>query len=365
MRSFITGPITVALVAVAFTAACDEPSDPGVEALAEASEDDGEALAAEAGDDAAASRGDVLARAWLHAFRRHLVGYPGGASPLEQRFAAALEHEELSDDELRGFLGHAEAALADVPEGEADALAIDEPLTDELLGGMLPALELAAPQAEPQAGGCPPVPAFDTAGKYRVAFEGFYSLAAPSENEWPWYGGEEVFLTWSLFTPSGQWSGKTDVIENVATGNQRKFLSGNIAPGAASSVSSDLLVMFRVFEKDHDTFYSTALTAAKAAAATAATHINWATLANGSSLSSDAKAVYDTLSKSGSANDDAFEVETVYFSEKRLWQDTWGCVKYPESSYPFGVPIGDYFEYAMRQIDSNSRWRTWVSFKRV
>jgi len=29
------------------------------------------------------------------------------------------------------------------------------------------------------------------------------------------------------------------------------------------------------------------------------------------------------------------------------------------------VPSGDYWEYAMRIYDSNSKWRTWVSYNRI
>ena len=93
--------------------------------------------------------------------------------------------------------------------------------------------------------------------------------------------------------------------------------------------------------------------------------IDWGYVNTFGKLPTEVAAVYDTLSKSGSANDDVFELEQLGFTEKRLWEITNGCTTYPSEFFPFKVPTGSYWEYAMRVVDSSAKWYTWVTFNRL
>lgn len=368
MRTLIT-TLSTALIAtmIPFTSACDAPSEFDAElpdADAELPDADSELA-----DETSPPQGHVLARAWLHAFHRYLAGFPGGASPLEREFADRLESEELTDAELRAFVGNVEATLGgDLAASEVDDLELDEPLTAELLVRLLPApsrpLSAAPP---PPSAGCPPIGPFDTNAKYRIKFEGISSLKPPTNDyEYVPYDPqwEEAYITWSLFTPGSRSSGRTNVLKTLVPGLKLPFSSGHAAPSSSGTISSDSLLLYRVVEQD-GSFYNSALTAAQAAASTMAPMIDWAYVNLNGHLPTEIAAVYDTLSKSGSANDDVFELEQSGVTEKRLWEITNGCTQYPAEMFPFSVPSGNYWEYAMRLYDSNSKWRAWVSYNRI
>jgi hypothetical protein len=368
-RPFGTRISVLLLAAVTTQGACDVPlAEDGDAALG----DDEVPFAADdetvLGDDieASSANGQALARVWLHGFRRYLAGFPGGASEIELRLADAIEAEELGDDELCAFIERAAGTLDDAAlDGEGfEALALDEPITDALVEHLMPVPPpVLAAEPQPPSLACT-IPAFSTLGKYRVELEGIQSLKSPSDGEgvlgeWPYY-------TWSLFTPTARWSGRTTETPFIKSGMKVPLFAGNVAPSASGSISSDALVLFRVFEIDSDFYKSEALTAAKAASAAIAVQIDWNYVSTQGKLQPGLVELYDTLSRSGSGADDVYEVEQIGIAEKRLWQITNGCWYYQNSQFPFGLGSGDYYDkMAMRLYDSNAKWRTWVTFRRL
>jgi len=352
------------------TGGCDEPVDAALDNAAVINNADADPAVVDADDnddDLAAApetspRGHALARVWLHGFRRHLAGFPGGASEVEQALTDALADQDLTDEDLRGFVARVEATLAEDLVEEEDALPLSQPLTRASLEPHLsPALEFAAPTPEQHADDCSKP--FNTIGKYRFKIEGVQSVACSWDNSEPACAFEEVFVTWTLF-PSGlaPTSGITNLKTGLNAGAASKFDSGHAAP-STGTISTDALLVFRPFEQDSNYRTTYALTDAKAASAAVKAQIDWAYVKSHGRMQTDPSALYEVLSRASVGADDFFALQQLGVSEQTMWQSTHGCYKYL-GNFPFVVPVGDYAEYAMRIFTASAHWKLWVTINR-
>lgn len=366
-------PRTAALLFAALvnlTGACDEPVDEADDPIAaEAEADDPvEDLDLEA-DEAAEVDEHALAHVWLHAFRRHLSGYPGGASELELDFAAALAEQGLTDEQLRAYVDRLAARLAEDLDEPAE-LSLERPVTAALIdehAGPSPAL--AAPPPPPQAGNCNNKP-FDSAGKYRLKIEGVQTIGCTTDTDDPSFppcAKEEVFVQWTLFAPNtAPKSGLTNVETDLSLMGPSAtdvFNTGNQAPSSATTLTTDALLVFRLFEKDTSYYTANALADAQAASAAVKTQLNWTSIRTFGKLPTDLTALYESLSRNTAGGDDVNPLLQFGGGESKFWDITNGCFKYL-GEFPFAIPDGDYFGYAMRSYSFSSHWKLWLTINR-
>lgn len=361
-------PRTAALLLAALAnlaGACDEPIDDAQDdpQADDDAADNGEPLADDAADDHA------LARVWLHAFRRHLAGFPGGASDVERDFAAALAEQGLTDEQLRGYVARLESKLAE-DLGEPEELPLNLSVTAALLAEHAAAsAPLAAPPPPPQAGNCNNKP-FDTAAKYRFKIEGVQTVGCVTDTDdaFPPCAKEEVFVQWTLFAPNtAPKNGLTNVETELgpfADYNKDVFNTGNTAPSTATSVTTDALLVFRLFEKDTNYYTNNALTDAAAASAAVKTHLDWNYIKSFGRMQGDMTALYESLSRASAGDDDVYPLQQLGGGEEKFWDITNGCYKYL-GEFPFAIPDGDYFGYAMRSYAFSSHWRLWLTVNRI
>jgi len=368
--------VTLLVGLSALAGACDAVQDD----LSAATDDDAaaadivadepdDAIAAEEVNADAVATDHPLARVWLHAFRRHLAGFPGGASDVEQDFAAALAEQGLTDDELRGYVGRLSTKLAEDLD-EPEELPLEQPVTTALLADHAAPAALTNPPPPPQAGNCNNK-AFDAAGKYRFKIEGVQTVGCSSDAGDPSYppcAQEEVFVQWTMFTPNAT---PTSGLTNVETGlslmsskTKEVFNSGYTAPSTAGSASGDALLVFRLFEKDTGYHDTNALTDAKAASAAIKTQLDWNYIRSYGKLKSDLAALYESLSRNTAGGDDVFPLQQLGGAETMFWDITNGCFKYL-GDFPFAIPDGDYFGYAMRSFTFSSHWKLWLTLNRI
>lgn len=365
-------PRTAALLLAALAnlvGACDEPIDDA--------QDDPQAADADLDNDGpldadleSLADDHALARVWLHAFRRHLAGFPGGASDVERDFAAALAEQGLTDEQLRGYVARLESKLAE-DLGEPEELPLNLSVTAALLAEHAAAsAPLAAPPPPPQAGNCNNKP-FDTAAKYRFKIEGVRTTLCTTDSSDPqtlpcaW---EEAFVQWTLFAPgAAPRVNLTNVETELAPFNDYAkdvFNTGNTAPSTATSVTTDALLVFRLFEKDTNYYTNNALTDAAAASAAVKTHLDWNYIKSFGRMQGDMTALYESLSRASAGDDDVYPLQQLGGGEEKFWDITNGCYKYL-GEFPFAIPDGDYFGYAMRSYAFSSHWRLWLTVNRI
>ena len=357
-------PRTAALLLAALAnlaGACDEPVDD--------TEDDPHAADAVDNDEPVDADDHALARVWLHAFRRHLAGFPGGASDVERDFAAALAEQGLTDEQLRGYVARLESRLAE-DLGEPEELPLGLSVTAAMLAEHTAAsAPLAAPPPPPQAGNCNNKP-FDTAAKYRFKIEGVQTVGCVTDTDdaLPPCAKEEVFVQWTLFAPNtAPKTGLTNVETELgpfADYNKDVFNTGNTAPSTATSVTTDALLVFRLYEKDTSYYTTHALTDAAAASAAVKTHLDWNYIKSFGRMQSDMTALYESLSRASAGGDDVYPLQQLGGGEEKFWDITNGCYKYL-GEFPFAIPDGDYFGYAMRSYAFSSHWRLWLTVNRI
>ncbi|MCG3127869.1 MAG: hypothetical protein CHACPFDD_02741 [Phycisphaerae bacterium] len=200
---------------------------------------------------AAGLRNPDVARLFGHMLERHEAGYPGGKSPLEQRFAAAMARGGISNAFVRNAcakLKPCQAALNRVARNtEIRTLSVQKPAPQKLLrkvlrskNGVGGTRSLASPSV-----------------RYAIRLRGVKSLVCADDVGWERdCDEEEPFVVWSCYGPDYMRSGVTDTGEGVKKGDNWDFRQQvNIFSASPDSIESAvpppwLLFAYQVIEDD-------------------------------------------------------------------------------------------------------------------
>jgi hypothetical protein len=309
--------------------------------------------------------------------RRHLDGYPGGQSPFEARFAAAMKEAQVPSDFLDRFahtvlVGHRNEILPKVALTEARSHDVKRPVPAAYTLSSL--RHRASVMAEPLVVSPKVTLPVTIRQKYTIRLMALKSLRYADDGGWE-YGPdrEEPFIVWSCFGPSYQRSGVTEEPPSGLKQNQQYlFQSDQVAfssaPGTmapAALPGNPLVLLYQVIENDDggpskEQFRKLAAHGAALSKAIAAE--DWATVGT---VGADALIeVYGIAVAISAGGDDYYPVMIATFDNDRLLQLTSGTGPGPLDQDIFHSQ-GSYKKFAIRIANIEGGWKVAYAINRA